>query len=97
MTEDNRRNEQRERAPTSSTGSEQDAYGHEEQAMDSAAVDRSQRHRADIADDRGLERERRSFSGEREHDELGSEMEEGGAIDSDAFDDELGGPRQSDR
>jgi hypothetical protein len=42
-----------------------------------------------VADDRGLDRERRSFNGDREYDELGSEMED---LGFDAADDELGGP-----
>ena len=49
----------------------------------------------EVADDRGLDRDRRSFSGDREHDELGSEMEDNRAVeDSDdmAMDDGLGGP-----
>ena len=49
----------------------------------------------EMADDRGIDRERRSFSGDREHDELGSEMEDE-RVDADsddmAMDDGLGGP-----
>ena len=49
----------------------------------------------EMAHDRGRDRERRSFSGDRDHDELGSEMEDDRAdADSDdmAMDDGLGGP-----
>jgi hypothetical protein len=54
------------------------------------------------ADDRGMgsARERRSFSGDREHDELGSEMEDDRATeDSDdmSMDDGLGGPDRHER
>jgi hypothetical protein len=47
---------------------------------------------AAVADDRGLERERRSFNGDREYDELGSEMED---LGFEAADDEYGGPGRS--
>ena len=55
------------------------------------------RHREspEMADDRGLDRDRRSFSGDREYDELGSEMEDDLAIDDSddmGMDDGLGGP-----
>lgn len=54
----------------------------------------------EMADDRGIDRDRRSFSGDREHDELGSEMEDDLAVeDSDDMnmDDGLGGPDRNDR
>jgi hypothetical protein len=53
------------------------------------------RESPDSADDRGLNRDRRSFSGDREHDELGSEMEDDFAADASDdmnMDDGLGGP-----
>jgi hypothetical protein len=54
---------------------------------------------SDTADDRGLERDRRSFSGDREHDELGSEMEDERAVedgDDLRMDDGLGDPNRHD-
>jgi hypothetical protein len=57
--------------------------------------DRSFDEAPDVADDRGFSRDRRSFGGDREHDELGSEMDDSFAVeDSDdmAMDDGLGGP-----
>jgi hypothetical protein len=62
--------------------------------------DRSRRESPDMADDRGMTRDRRSFSGDREHDELGSEMEDDLALeDSDDLDmdDGFGGSGQSER
>jgi hypothetical protein len=57
--------------------------------------DGRQREAPEMADDRGLTRDRRSFSGDREYDELGSETEDNLAhVDSDdlGMDDGLGGP-----
>jgi hypothetical protein len=54
----------------------------------------------EIADDRGLDRHRRSFSGDREHDELGSEMEDDLAVedrDDMSMDDGLGDPDRDER
>ena len=56
----------------------------------------SRRDSPEMADDRGLDRNRRSFSGDREHDELGSEMEDDLAVedrDDMSMDDGLGGDR----
>lgn len=52
--------------------------------------------RASVADDRGLgaDRDRRSFGGDREHDELGSAIED---IGFDASDDEIGGSDNTER
>ena len=53
-----------------------------------------ERERPELADDRGV-RDRRSFSGDREQDELGSEMEIDFAADESddmGMDDGLGGP-----
>jgi len=67
---------------------------------DSAATrarDRAGRHRASVADDRGMsvDRERRSFNGDREHDELGSEMED--HVGFEDGDDELGPAGETNR
>jgi hypothetical protein len=54
----------------------------------------------DRADDRGIDRDRRSFSGDREHDELGSEMEDDRAVedrDDMGMDDGLGDFDREDR
>jgi hypothetical protein len=61
--------------------------------------DGSRRESPDMADDRGMGRDRRSFSGDREHDELGSEMEDDLAVeDSENLDeDEFGGSGRSNR
>jgi len=61
---------------------------------------RGHRAPADTADDRGIDRDRRSFSGDREYDELGSEMEDDLPVeDSDdmRMDDGLGGPDRNNR
>ena len=60
----------------------------------------ARRDARDMADDRGMVRNRRSFSGDREHDELGSEMEDERAVadrDDLSMDDGLGDPDRSDR
>lgn len=65
--------------------------------MPAGGRSRSNRERAAIADDHGLgDRERRSFSGDRESDELGSETEDDAGIDRMDDDDDFGGSR-SDR
>ena len=66
------------------------------EAAGPSARERSTDERASVADDRtGGDRERRSFSGDREHDELGSEVEH--QVGFDESDDELGGSGQSQR
>ena len=58
------------------------------------------RESPEMADDRGLDRNHRSFSGDREHDELGSEMEDDLAVedrDDMSMDDGLGEPGRNDR
>jgi hypothetical protein len=55
-----------------------------------------QRDRASVADDRGVDSGRRSFSGDRERDELGSEMEDDlGTDDGEA--DDVTGPEKNER
>ena len=99
MNDHNRSIDERDDERGSSTESPQAAQAPDDELGMRATTSRNRSHRdpAETADDRGLARERRSFSGEREHDELGSEMEDGGEIDRDTFDDEPGGSRQSDR
>ena len=72
----------------------------QEQDTEQQSFERTQRESPDTADDRGVDVDRRSFSGDREHDELGSEMEGDLALDdSDEMDmdDGLGGPGRSER
>jgi len=84
MTDQNRNIDSRDEARTSSQDSPQNASRHEDhEGMGSTSRNRSHRSQAEMANDRGMQYERRSFSGDREHDELGSEMEDGGAIDGD--------------
>ena len=72
----------------------------QQQDIEQQSSESTRRETPDTADDRGVDRERRSFSGDREHDELGSEMEDDLAVDdSDEMDmdDGLGGPGRSER
>jgi hypothetical protein len=73
---------------------------HDQEPEEQQSSNRAPRDSRDMADDRGIARDRRSFSGDREHDELGSEMEDDLAVedrDDLAMDDGLGDPDHSDR
>jgi hypothetical protein len=72
----------------------------EEHATEQPRSERTWRDSPDTADDRGVDRDRRSFSGDREYDELGSEMEDDLVVDDRNemdMDDGFGGPGDSDR
>ena len=72
-----------------------DRNRHQTQNRGQQSSESAHREAPDMADDRGLGRDRRSFSGDREHDELGSEMEDDLAVedrDDMRMDDGLGGP-----
>jgi hypothetical protein len=66
-----------------------------EQSHGQQSSDAQGRDVPEMADDRGRSRDRRSFSGDREYDELGSEMEDDVAREDNddmSMDDGLGGP-----
>ena len=77
--------------PQSSHGSPQDEDPSNTEGTGSTGRDPWHHDRASVADDRGVggDRDRRSFSGDREYDELGSEMEDD--LGYEDADDELGG------
>jgi hypothetical protein len=83
MTDRNRNQDQPNRGQRQSSD---DPINRDDQTNDiegTESSDRAGRDRASVADDRGLDRDRRSFSGDREHDELGSEMEDDLGVDQD--------------
>jgi hypothetical protein len=68
--------------------------------IDQNSPEPTRRESPDTADDRGIDRDRRSFSGDRERDNLGSEMEDDLATDESDdsdMDEGTGGPGRSDR
>jgi hypothetical protein len=72
----------------------------QEQLNDQQGSEQTRREAPETADDRGIDRDRRSFSGDREQDDLGSEMEDDAALDeSDDVDtdDGPGGPSRGNR
>ena len=72
----------------------------QEQLNDQQGAEQTRREAPETADDRGIDRDRRSFSGDREQDDLGSEMEDNAALDEsdDAdMDDVAGGPSRGNR
>ena len=87
MTDRNRTQDQRDQQLSSQTP--RDDQPSDIEGTESS--DRPRRDDASVADDRGVDRDRRSFNGDREHDELGSEMEE------DSYDDAESELDESDR
>jgi hypothetical protein len=72
----------------------------DEQLNDQQHGEQTRREAPETADDRGIDRDRRSFSGDREQDDLGSEMEDDTALDESDdmdMDDGLGGPGRDNR
>jgi hypothetical protein len=97
MTDRNRNQDQQNRGQQqSSPESQQASPRRDEDMIDDETMGTPSRDRSSdraSADDRGLtDRDRRGFSGDREHDELGSEMEDTEAIeDTEDVDEDLGG------
>jgi len=72
----------------------------QEQLNDQQRGEQTRREAPETADDRGIDRDRRGFSGDREQDDLGSEMEDDAALDESddmELDDGLGGPGRDNR
>jgi hypothetical protein len=83
MTDRNRNQDQPNRGQKQSSDDPMRRDADNDDIQGTASTERSRRNRASVADDRGVDRDRRSFSGDREHDELGSEMEGDRGFDRD--------------
>ena len=103
MTDRNRNQSQQDRNQQQSSQERQHTAPRRDDNMTDESLESTSRGRStnrDSADDRGLgrDRDRRSFSGDREHDELGSEIDDNRAVeDNEDVDEELGGPDRSER